>query len=85
MNLVPRSGGNRFAGQAFYQHRRRLVARRQPRRRLRALRRPIDDRPGIISAYDASGSLGGPIKRDHLVLRQPIASCDTAGASRGSS
>ena len=33
MNLVPRAGGNQFRGTAFYNTRRRLVARRQRQRR----------------------------------------------------
>ena len=52
-------------GQAFYQHRRRLVARQQPRTTSCAPSASAR-RPGIIKAYDASVSYGGPIKRDRL-------------------
>ncbi len=64
MNLVPRSGGNQFSGQAFYNTAGRWSRGDNIDDELRSI--GISRGPGIISSYDASGSLGGPIKRDRL-------------------
>jgi hypothetical protein len=64
MNLVPKSGGNKFSGQAFFN-----TAGDWSRGDNidDALRRVgITKGPGIKSSYDGSGSLGGPIMRDRL-------------------
>jgi hypothetical protein len=75
MNLVPRSGGNRFAGQAFFSNAgtwsrgenlddalRTCAAGGTP-----GFAAPcITQGPGIKNAYDLSGALGGPIKRDRI-------------------
>ena len=68
MNMVPKSGGNRFAGQAFFN-----TAGDWSRGDNidAALSAPppgpnITRGPGIKSSYDASGSIGGPIQRDRL-------------------
>ena len=81
MNLVPRSGGNTFSGQAFYQQRRRVVEGQQPRRQLRAV--GIIEPPGIIGAYDASVSYGGPIKRDRLWFFGSYRKLDTSTTVEG--
>src|SRR5262249_45339917 len=68
MNLVPKSGGNKFSGQAFFNtagdwsRGDNLDA---------ALTAPppgpnITRGPGIKRSYDVSGSLGGPIVHDRL-------------------
>jgi hypothetical protein len=64
MNLVPRGGGNRFSGQAFLNNagdwsRGNNIDDEQ-------LAAGITETPGIIKAYDASVSYGGPIVRDRL-------------------
>ena len=64
MNIVPRSGGNTFAGQAFFNTAGKWSTGDNLDDELRAA--GIEEKPGIINAYDASGSLGGPIKRDRL-------------------
>jgi hypothetical protein len=66
MNLVPRSGGNRFAGQAFFSSAGDWSRGDNIDDTLRNLPTPITKGPGIKSSYDASGSLGGPIKRDKV-------------------
>src|SRR5688572_6417836 len=64
MNLVPRAGGNRFAGQAFYNNAGDWSRGDNISDELRAV--GITETPGIINAYDASLSYGGPIKRDRV-------------------
>jgi hypothetical protein len=64
MNLVPRSGGNKFSGQAFYNTAGNWSAGDNIDDRLRSI--GITNPPAIINSYDASGSLGGPVKRDRL-------------------
>ena len=63
-NLVPKSGGNRFAGSAFYSG---TSSRFQSNNVDDELRRiGIDEPPAIRRNWDSSGSLGGPIMRDRL-------------------
>ncbi len=64
MNLVPRAGGNAFRGTAFYNNAGEWSRSNNLDDELRAV--GIDEVPGIIGAYDASLSYGGPIKRDRL-------------------
>jgi hypothetical protein len=64
MNLVPRAGGNQFRGTAFYNNAGEWSRGNNLNDELRAV--GIDEVPGIIAAYDASLSYGGPIKRDRL-------------------
>jgi hypothetical protein len=64
MNLVPRSGGNTFSGQAFYNTAGKWSTGDNVDDTLRAA--GIERSQGIINSFDASGSLGGPIKRDRL-------------------
>jgi len=85
MNLVPRSGGNSFRGQTFvnnagdWSRGDNLNA---------ALTAPppgpnLKETPGIINAYDASVSYGGPIKRDRLWFFGSYRSLETAAAVPG--
>src|SRR5712692_4761257 len=62
MNLVPRSGGNTFRGQAFVNNAGNWSRGDNLTDELRAV--GLREVPGIISAYDASLSYGGPINRD---------------------
>ena len=64
MNLVPRSGGNQFSGQAFYSSAGDWSRGDNIDDELRSI--GITKGPGIINAYDTSASLGGPIRRDRL-------------------
>jgi hypothetical protein len=64
MNLVPRAGGNQFRGTVFYNTAGDWSRADNITDELRAV--GINETPGIIAAYDASLSFGGPIKRDRL-------------------
>ena len=66
MNLVPRAGGNSFTGQAFFNNAGDWSRGNNLTDALRAPPINIRETPGIIQSYDASGSYGGPIKRDRL-------------------
>jgi hypothetical protein len=64
MNLVPRSGGNRFAGSAFYSGAGGWSRANNVDDQLRSI--GILEPSALITAFDANGSLGGPILRDRL-------------------
>src|SRR5882672_506653 len=64
MNLVPKSGGNTFSGQAFFNTAGDWSRGDNIDDTLRS--QGITKGPGIKSSYDASGSIGGPIWRDRL-------------------
>ena len=64
MNIVPRSGGNTFGGQAFYNTAGKWSTGDNVDDELRAV--GIGQSQGLINAWDASGALGGPIMRDRL-------------------
>ena len=64
MNIVPRSGGNSFAGTAFTNLAGDWSRGDNLDDELRAV--GITETPGIIQAHDASFALGGPILRDRL-------------------
>ena len=64
VNLVPRSGGNTFAGQSFYNTAGKWSSGSNVNDFLRGI--GIREAGGVISAYDASASLGGPVMRDRL-------------------
>jgi hypothetical protein len=64
VNLVPRSGGNTFRGSGFYSTAGEWSQSSNIDDRLRSIGIPEPAR--LISNYDVSGTLGGPIKRDRL-------------------
>ena len=66
MNIVPRSGGNRFAGSAFFNSAGEWSRSNNLTEELQALNPNLRENPGIMHAYDASGSFGGPIMRDRI-------------------
>jgi hypothetical protein len=63
-NIVPRSGGNSFQGQAFLNSAGEWSKGNNLNDEHRAL--GVAEPPGVIKSYDASISYGGPIKRDRL-------------------
>jgi hypothetical protein len=65
MNIVPRSGGNRFTGQAFYSD----AGKWSNGDNIgddAALKATVGNPPQYLRAWDTSISVGGPIKRDRL-------------------
>ena len=81
MNLVPRAGGNQFRGSAFYNNAGDWSRGDNINDELRAA--GITETPGIIKAYDASVSYGGPIKRDRLWFYGSIRQLNTETAVEG--
>jgi len=85
MNLVPRSGGNKFRGSAFINNAGDWSRGNNLTPELTA---PppgpnLAETPGIINSYDASVSYGGPIKRDRLWFFGSYRSLETAAAVPG--
>jgi hypothetical protein len=64
INLVPQSGGNRFSGNVFFNNAGEWSQGSNVDNRLRAI--GINESPALIKSWDASFSLGGPIRRDRL-------------------
>jgi hypothetical protein len=64
VNIVPRSGGNNFAGSAFLNLAGDWARADNIDDELRALGFTASD--SLKKAWDTSGSLGGPVKRDRL-------------------
>ena len=83
MNLVPRSGGNRFAGDAFLNLAGGWSRGDNLTDDLKSLNPSLTQTPGVIHAHDASGSYGGPIKRDRLWFYGSYRALDTQTAMEG--
>jgi hypothetical protein len=64
INIVPKSGGNNFSGSAFYSTSGDWATGNNVDDELRAL--GITQPPTLRTNWDASYSMGGPIKRDRL-------------------
>src|SRR5437879_1347191 len=75
MNLVPKSGGNTFRGTAFFNEAGNWSRGHNLTDDLRTI--GLTQTPGIIQAYDASGSYGGPIKKDRLWFYASYRNLDT--------
>jgi hypothetical protein len=81
MNLVPKSGGNSFAGMAFFNEAGNWSRGDNLTDDLRAI--GLTQTPGILQAYDASGSFGGPIMKDRLWFYGSYRNLDTQTAVEG--
>ena len=64
LNIVPKTGGNRFKGTIFGSGAGRMGAGQQRRRR--AAKRRASPRRRQIKLWDVSVAMGGPIKRDKM-------------------
>jgi hypothetical protein len=64
VNLIPKSGGNRFKGSAFYSGAGRWSTGDNLNDTLRSY--GLSQPAGVIASWDASGAFGGPLKRDRL-------------------
>jgi hypothetical protein len=83
MNLVPKSGGNTFAGMVFVNEAGNWSRGNNLTPELKAQNPNLTQTPGIIQAYDVSGSYGGPIKRDRLWFYASYRNLDTQTAMEG--
>ena len=83
MNLVPKSGGNRFVGTAFFNAAGGWSRGDNLSDDLKAQNPNLTQTPGIIRAYDTSGSFGGPIKKDRLWFFGSYRNLDTQTAMEG--
>ena len=81
MNIIPRSGGNTFAGTGFFSSAGDWSRGNNLNDELRAL--GLTETPGIIQAHDASVSYGGPILRDRLWFYGQYRNLDTQTAVEG--
>jgi hypothetical protein len=81
MNIIPRSGGNTFAGSAFLNLAGDWSRSDNLNDELRAI--GLTQTPGVIHSHDGSASFGGPIKRDHLWFYGSYRSLDTQTAVEG--
>src|SRR5262245_7198254 len=81
MNLVPRGGGNRYTGQAFYNTAGDWSRGNNLDDDLRAV--GIRETPGIIKSYDTSISYSGPIKKDRLWFLGSYRKLNTSTAVEG--
>ena len=81
LNLVPKSGGNTFAGSAFFNSAGSWSRGDNLTDQLKAI--GLTQTPGIISSYDASGSYGGPIMKDRLWFYGSYRNLDTQTAMEG--
>jgi hypothetical protein len=66
MNIIPRSGGNVFSGNAFYSNAGSWSSGENLTDEITALNPNLREAPGVKSAYDWSASIGGPILKDRL-------------------
>src|SRR5688500_2986326 len=66
INIVPKSGGNQFQGSAFYSTSGDWATANNLNDQLRQPPINITEPPALRTNWDASFSLGGPIKRDRL-------------------
>ena len=81
MNLIPRSGGNRFAGTGFLSLAGDWSRGNNLNDQLRSI--GLTETPGIIQAHDTSISYGGPILRDRLWFFGQYRNLDTQTAVEG--
>src|SRR5687768_6383965 len=81
MNIIPRTGGNLFAGTGFLSTAGDWSRGNNLNDELRAF--GLTETPGIIQAHDASFSVGGPILRDRLWFYGSYRNLDTQTAVEG--
>ena len=77
MNLVPKSGGNRFAGSGFISGAGGWSGSSNLSSDITALNPNLTQTPKILKQYDGSVSGGGPIKKDRLWFYASYRNLDT--------
>ena len=83
MNLVPKSGGNMFSGSAFVNEAGKWSSNNSIDPAQKALNPNLTQAPGVITSYDWSGSVGGPVMKDHIWFYGSYRSLDTQTAVEG--
>jgi hypothetical protein len=83
MNIVPRSGGNNFAGTAFLNTAGKWSSADNLTDDIKALNPNLQQTPGVIKAYDTSVSLGGPIMKNRLWFYGSYRTLSTQAAMEG--
>jgi hypothetical protein len=83
MNIVPRSGGNAFSGSGFLNTAGKWSSADNLTDDIKALNPNLKQAPGVINAYDWSGSLGGPIMKDRLWFYGSYRDLSTSVAMEG--
>ena len=81
MNLIPRTGGNTFRGSGFWSGAGEWSRGENIDDYLRSI--GITRGPALITAWDANGSFGGPIRRDRLWFFGSVRSFESAQAVEG--
>jgi hypothetical protein len=77
MNMVPKSGGNRFAGSGFISGSGSWSSATNLTSDLTALNPNLTQPPQILKQYDGSASYGGPIMKDRLWFYGSYRNLDT--------
>ena len=83
MNLIPKSGGNRFAGTMFWNYAGSWSTGNNIDDNLRSLQTPLAAPPTIFHSYDINPSFGGPIMRDKVWFWGAFRKFDTSVAVPG--
>jgi hypothetical protein len=83
MNLVPKSGGNRFAGTMFWNYAGSWSSGNNIDDNLRNLATPIASPPTIFHSYDINPSYGGPIMKEKVWFWGAYRKFDTSVAVPG--
>jgi hypothetical protein len=83
MNLIPKSGGNRFAGTMFWNYAGSWSSGNNIDDYLRSLATPLSSPPTIFHSYDINPSYGGPIKKEKVWFWAAYRKFDTSVAVPG--
>jgi hypothetical protein len=81
MNIIPRTGGNTFRGSGFWSGAGDWSRGENIDDYLRSV--GITRGPALITAWDANGAFGGPIRRDRLWFYGSVRSFESAQAVEG--
>src|SRR5262252_10809339 len=83
MNLIPKSGGNRFAGTMFWNYAGSWSSGNNIDDYLRNLATPLSSPPTIFHSYDINPSYGGPIMKEKIWFWGAYRKFDTSVAVPG--
>src|SRR5499427_1736041 len=83
MNLIPKSGGNRFAGTMFWNYAGSWSSGSNIDDYLRGLATPLNAPPTIFHSYDINPSYGGPVMKEKIWFWGAYRKFDTSVAVPG--